>query len=156
MPVYSDSPLPVTGSNVPLARRAPDAPASSRVPPVMNCRSMISPVPIVWKAPALLKKRSPSLVPRRARMTPSPGNGRPTVVGVCEVGLREVAVTRDVDGHLTACVAADPAYCLRSSVDNAWRARCSRTLTAVGVIESASATSFVESSSMSRSTSTAR
>ena len=53
-------------------------------------------------------------------------------------------------------VTGDRAYSLRSRVDSAWRARCSRTFTAVGVIPSVSATSCVESSSISRSMSTVR
>src|SRR5262249_40037747 len=44
----------------------------------------------------------------------------------------------------------------RRSVDSAWRARCSRTLTAVGVIERSSATSLVETLSMSRRIKTSR
>src|SRR4029453_9827988 len=42
----------------------------------------------------------------------------------------------------------------RSRVERAWRARCSPTLTAVGVASSIVATTSVESSSMSRSIST--
>ena len=83
----------------------------------------------------------------KRRLDRPPHGGR-QLVDAQWVGRHVSARVFDATARYT--VAPDRANSLRSSVESAWRARCSRTLTAVGVRLSARADSSVESSSMSR------